>query len=154
MKGCETWHNTCCLAEYKDACSLCIKRSVWLMMSACLSLLSVRHESWEERMDLRFFTWKRGAVHIFPLLMPLFLHVSSTHSQCVSLSFPSLLPWKTHEVIAPIYLQSYFLFISPHFPIRAKANFCFLLYYVPSCHKRWILNKFPLQDSDTWNLAL
>lgn len=39
IKACETWHNTCCLVRYKDACSLSIQVSVWclLFMSACHS---------------------------------------------------------------------------------------------------------------------
>lgn len=72
MKHCETWHNTCCLAKYKDACSLRIKPSAcglgWLMsafMSARLSVSSV----FSGRKHRSGVFWYERELHIYRVLI-------------------------------------------------------------------------------------
>lgn len=160
MKGSETWHNTCCLAEYKDACHRCIKLSVCVC-----SWLTDDLSIWGEE--------RRGVVHIFHLLMPRFLHISSIsftmvssfHSFSVYLVFPSFLPWMSCKVCLdhtylPYYpspithpiFYTYFtnIYLTHKWEPKQTLGACTshslpLLDSVPSCHKRWILNKFPLR---------
>lgn len=74
IKACETWHNTCCLVTYKDACSLCIHVSVWclLFMSVCPSKSWIR-DCWgdQEAVSVRsrlfsssFWYWLLITLHL------------------------------------------------------------------------------------------
>lgn len=145
MRGCETWHNTCCLAEYKDACSLSICLSLSLLdwclffMSACLSdcLICL---SWEEMIDDRFFYMKER--RCFP-------PVDSTSSNLLLVLFPcyclfvdlvslSFRPWSTDKNLSRC---AYFPHLFSSSTNTSKSSFL----HIPSCHKQWILNKFPLR---------
>lgn len=149
MKHCETWHNTCCLGKYKDACSLCIKPSAcdlgWLMsafMSACLSVSSVF--SRREHRSGNF--WYKTEIHIFHV----FIWLLPAHFQVL----PPFLASHTVCLVAPIFLQA---FISPHFlPKReSNTNMCivFLYHVTPSSgfwHLKPALYPQPWRTINNW----
>lgn len=122
MKHCETWHNTCCLAKYKDACSLCIKPSAcglgWLMSAfmsaACLSRLSSAEDSTDQ--GFSGTVWK-GASHLRRN------HLTPSHFQLL----PSILPSQTHTVSLHLF---FYRLLSRFSPKReSNTNICIVLLY-------------------------
>lgn len=154
MKGCETWHNTCCLAEYKDACSLCIRLSVCVpgltddVCSICPSWVLGRKDRREifdmkDKRGEKAFTFSICWSHCLLVSSNSFTVLSSFHSLFLLVLFS--LPFFPERPIKPVSLHL-FAYSLIFLCVWACTLFSFpLLYYAPSCHKQWILNKFPLR---------